>query len=56
MLTVVARTGRYYGIALGGFQELTQKYPFYPTIFNKVVDVVVHNWVSLMLGGAGGQY
>ena len=50
-LTAVARTGRYYATSLRSFQRLTQEYPFSPTIFNKVVDAVVRNWVSLVLGG-----
>ena len=51
-LTVVARTGRYYGTSLLRFQGLTQGYLFSTTILNKVVDSVVFNWVSLVLGSA----
>ena len=53
---MVARTGRYYSAALQGFQGVNQGYLLSPTIFNNVVDAVVRNWVSLVFGGAGGQY
>ena len=51
-LTMVDLTGRYYGATLQGFQWVNQGYLLSPTIFNKVVDAVVCNWVSLVLGGA----
>ena len=51
---MVARTGRYYSVALRGFQGVTQEYPLSLTIFNVVVDAVVRNWVSLVAGGVEG--
>ena len=54
-LTMVALTDRYYGVALRGFQGVTQGYPLSQTIFNVAVDSVICNWVSLVFGGAGGQ-
>ena len=50
-LTMVDRTGGYYGTSLRSFQGMTQGYLLYPTILNKVVDAVVCNWVSLVVGG-----
>ena len=29
-----------------------QGYPLSPTIFNVVVDTVVHNWVTMLIAGA----
>ena len=53
---MVARTGRYYLTSLQIFQGLTQGYPLSLTIFNKVVDSVVRNWVSLVLGCVAEPY
>ena len=40
-LTMVAQAGGYYGTAFRGQRGVTQGNPFYPTIFNVVVDTVV---------------
>ena len=39
----------YYCSGLRGLQGLDQGYPLSPNIFNVVMDVVVRNWVSLVL-------
>ena len=54
IFTMVARTVRYYREAFSEFWGVTQGEPLFPTIFNVVVDAVVHNWVLLVVGGAGG--
>ena len=48
---MVDLTGGYYDTSLRSFQGMTQGYLLYPTILNKVVDAVVCNWVSLVVGG-----
>ena len=55
-LTMVAHTGGFYGASLKSFWGVTQGYPLSPTIFNKVVDAVVCNWVSLVAGGVSEPY
>ena len=45
---MVVRAGRYYRAPLCGEQGVTQGYPLSPTIFNVVVDAVVHHWESLV--------
>ena len=47
MATMVARAGGYYGKGFKGERGVTQGDPLSPTIFNVVVDVVVHNWLQL---------
>ena len=54
-IQMVARTGRYYGEALQGFQGVTQGEPLPPTIFNVVAYAVVRHWILLVAGGAGGE-
>ena len=44
--TMVAHAGSYYGESFQGFRGLTQGNLMYTTIFNVVVDAVVHHWVS----------
>ena len=46
---MVARTGGYYGDAFKGTWGVTQADPMSPTIFNVVVDAVVHHWVTMAL-------
>ena len=48
-LTMVAREGGYYGTAFKGEQGVTQGDSLSPTIFNVVVDAVVHNWVTSVI-------
>ena len=52
---VVDRAGGYYGVVFKSFRGVTQGELLSPTIFNVVVDAVVHHWVSLVEGGAGVQ-
>ena len=50
---MVARgEGGYYGTAFQGVRRVTQGCPISPTIFNVVVDAVVHNWVKVVIVGA----
>ena len=61
--TMVARAGGYYRTGFKGARGVTQGDPFFPTIFNVVVDAVVFHWVTLAVEaveppgerGAGGQ-
>ena len=48
--------GGYYGEAFKVFRDVTKGDPLYPTIFDVVVDVVVHHWVFLVVGIMGGLY
>ena len=45
-LTMVARTGGYYGEAFKGARGVTQGDPLSPTIFNMVVDAVARLWID----------
>ena len=47
--------GGNYSMAQRSFRGLTQGSPLSSTIFNKFVDIVVHNWVSMVVGYTGGQ-
>ena len=51
-LTMVARAGGYYRTSFQGARGATQGYPLSPTIFNVVVDAVVHHWVTGVIAGA----
>ena len=42
---MVACVGGYYDIALQGFWGVTHGGPLSPTIFNVVMDTVVHHWI-----------
>ena len=44
---MVARAGRYYGKGFKGERGVTQGDPLSPTIFQVVVDAVVHHWLLL---------
>ena len=50
-LTMVASSDGYYGTALHGYRGVTQVDPLSPIIFNVVVDVVVRNWVTVLVAG-----
>ena len=45
-LTMVARSGGYYGEAFKGARGVTQGDPLSPTIFNVAVDAVVRHWID----------
>ena len=57
--TMVSRAGGYYRTGFKGERGVTKGDPLSPTIFNVVVDTVVHHWVTLAVneaetqGGAG---
>ena len=46
---MVARAGGYYGTAFQGSRRVTQGDLLSPTIFNVVVDVVMRNWVTVVI-------
>ena len=48
-MKMVARAGGYYGEAFKGARGVTQGDLLSPTIFNAVVDAVVHHWVKMAL-------
>ena len=52
---MLARAGGYYKEEFQGFLGVTWGDPLPPTIFSVVVDAVVHQWISLATGFAGGQ-
>ena len=45
---MVVRAGGYYGKPFHGKRGVAQGYLLSPTIFNVVVDTVVHHWEYLM--------
>ena len=45
----------YYRAEFQGFWGVIQGGPLSPTIFNMVVDAVVHLWISLVAGLVGGK-
>ena len=51
-LTMVARTGGYYGTEFGGERGVTHGDLLYSTIFNVVVDAVVRHWVNRLVDEA----
>ena len=51
-ITMVARSGVYYGMAFQVTPGVVQGDLLYPTIFNVVVDAVVRNWVKVVIVGA----
>ena len=53
-LQMVARAGGYYGETSSREIGMTQGDPLSPTIFNGVVDAVIHHLGCLILEGAGG--
>ena len=55
-LRMMARAGGYYGSAFQGFRGVNQGDLLPPTILNMVVGALVCHWISLVSGGAGGNY
>ena len=51
----VARAGGYCGVVFKSYREVTQGEQLSHTIFNGVMDALVHHWILLVAGGAGGQ-
>ena len=54
---MVAKSGRYFGRPFKGYQVVTQGDPLSPTIFNVVMDAVIHHWVMVVMltkAGMGG--
>ena len=54
-LTMVVRSGEYYGTAFKGEHGVTQGDPLYPTIFNVVLDAVVRHWATGVIADAEEQ-
>ena len=52
MDTTGRRSKAFRGVNQG---DLLSWYPLSPTIFNVVVDTVVRQWISLVVGDSGGQ-
>ena len=52
-LQIVARAGGYYSEPFRGKRSVTQGDPLLPTIFNVMVETVVHHWEYLMAEGSG---
>ena len=53
-LTMVARSGGYFGLPFKGYRGLTQGDPLSPTLFSMVVEVVIRHWVTVMVPTADG--
>ena len=53
-LQIVFHAGSYSESEFQGFGGVTQWDPLPPTIFNVMVDAVVHHWISLVLVGVIG--
>ena len=54
-IRMIDRVCGHYRAELQGFWRVTQGNPLPPTIFNVVVDAVVHHWILLVARGAVGQ-
>ena len=53
-LTMVAKSGGYFGRPFKGYQGVTQGDPLPPMIFNGVLDSVIRHWVTLVTPTAEG--
>ena len=56
-LTIVSKSGRYFGRLLKEYQGVTQGDPLSPTIFNVVLDAIICRWVTVVMpteAGTGG--
>ena len=51
----VARAGGYCGVVFKSYREVTQGEQLSHTIFNGVMDALVHHWILLVEVGAGGN-
>ena len=45
---MMARVGGYYGTPFKGYHGVTQGNPLSPTLFNVVVESVIHHWVMVL--------
>ena len=54
-LCMVYLAGGYYEKAFQDFWWVNQGEPLFPTVFNVVVDAVVHHYISLVEGSTGWQ-
>ena len=52
-MTIVAKSGRYFGAPFKGHSGMTQRYLLYLTIFNVVVYVVLQNRVTVATAAEG---
>ena len=52
---MMARAEGYCGSPFRGQSDVTQEGTLSPTIFNVVVDIVVHHWVSVVAEAEGGD-
>ena len=50
VILMVSRAARYYGTPFKVHQGVNQGVPISPTIFNMVVDAVIHHWFTLVEG------
>ena len=46
---MVARAGGYFGLLFKGCHVMTQGKPLSPTLFNVVMDAVIHHWVTVVV-------
>ena len=54
-ITMVVRASRYYGLPFKGYRGVNQVYPLSPTLFNVVVDTVIHHWVAVVVATKEGM-
>ena len=52
---MISRAGRYFGLPFKGYRGMTQGYPMSPTLFNVVVDTVIHHWVAVVVATKEGM-
>ena len=50
----MARDGGYFGLPFKGYHSVIQGDPLSPTIFNVVVDAVIHHLVTVVVPNADG--
>ena len=52
---MVEKAGRYFGRPFKGYLGVTQGYHLSPTIFDVVVDAVIHHWVTVVMPTESGK-